>query len=453
MDIYLVTGNKNKRLEFQRHMDGELEVQFVDIDLTEIQSNDIVKINEHKAKRAHEILISDALGESQPKRKLVITDDTGLYMDCLGSFPGPYIKWMQKSLGSQGIVDVVTKLQNNKCHAICVYSVSDGKQVHSFQGVTQGRIAGPRGSTDFGWDNIFSPENCSRTFSEMSFDEKKESSPRFKAFVQLKAFLLEELTKQSALSVYLSRNCRQSTCRPSRGSCTPLHGSHREGRELFLYTSTIKRNVMFLTEDQDPEELKKEANEKWAKGEAEEANALWRQALKECIKYSMRGFPTKKNRDMQLSLRLNLSLYHFKKGEYHECINQCDIILEGVPDLDGVLTKYEVDVTEAKPATLPTDTEEDALAKTEDQDTCFLRRDTLVKLFLRRAYSYLMLQEFDKCRENLRLVKRIDKGNAELVNLERKEQVERVHYEKMQRQLYRRMCNASGALHESKEKG
>ncbi|CAA9986587.1 Ham1-like protein, putative [Plasmodium knowlesi strain H] len=198
MDIYLVTGNKNKRLEFQQHMNGELEIQFADIDLIEIQSNDIVKVNEHKAKKAHEIMSRDASGESKTRRKLVITDDTGLYMDCLGSFPGPYIKWMQKSLGSQGIVDMVTKLQNNKCHAICVYSVYDGKEVHSFQGVTQGRITGPRGSTDFGWDNIFSPENCNKTFSEMSLDEKKESSPRFKAFVQMKDFLLKELIKQSS---------------------------------------------------------------------------------------------------------------------------------------------------------------------------------------------------------------------------------------------------------------
>ncbi|CAA9986588.1 conserved Plasmodium protein, unknown function [Plasmodium knowlesi strain H] len=219
---------------------------------------------------------------------------------------------------------------------------------------------------------------------------------------------------------------------------------------------------MFLTEDQDPEELKKEANAKWAQGEAEEANALWRQALKECIKYSMRGFPTKKNRDMQLSLRLNLSLYHFKKGEYHECINQCDIILDGVEDLDGVLRQYEMDIAPVRvmqtniaqeEITLTTDTgEEDALSEAREQGNCMLRRDTLVKLFLRRAYSYLMLQEFDRCRENLRLVKRIDKGNAEMISLERKEQVERVAYEKMQKQLYRRMCSTSSALQESKEK-
>ncbi|KJP87879.1 RdgB/HAM1 family non-canonical purine NTP pyrophosphatase [Plasmodium fragile] len=508
MDIYLVTGNKHKRLEFQRHMNGELEVHFADVDLIEIQSNDIVKINEHKVKCAHEILSKDTSGESQARKKLVITDDTGLYMECLGSFPGPYIKWMHKSVGSQGIVDVATKFQNNKCYAICVYSVYDGKEVYSFEGVTQGTITGPRGSTDFGWDNIFSPEGCSKTFSEMSFEDKQESSPRFKAFLQLKArdvmFLTEdqdpeELKKEANEKARRRRQSFEDKQESSprfkaflqlKGTITGPRGStdfgwdnifspegcsktfsemsfedKQESSPRFKAFLQLKaRDVMFLTEDQDPEELKKEANEKWATGEAEEANALWRQALKECIKYSMRGFPTKKNTDMQLTLRLNLSLYHFKKKEFHECINQCDIILEGVADLDGLLNRYEVEVTQsevtpmngmAAPATLPAHTEETDASTREkkEQDTCVLRRDTLVKLFLRRAYSYLMLQEFEKCRENLQLVKRIDQGNAELMNLERKEQVERVDYAKRQKQLYRRMCNASGVLPESKGKG
>ncbi|GAW79347.1 HAM1 domain containing protein [Plasmodium gonderi] len=196
MDIFLITGNQNKRREFQKLMDNELDVHFIDIDLMEPQSDDIVSINEFKAKRAHEILRNQSGPDEKLKRKLVITDDTGLYMDCLNSFPGPYIKWMMKNVGSKGIVDIASKLQNDKCHAICVYSVYDGKQIYSFKGVTQGRIMGPCGSNDFGWDNIFSPENSNKTFSEMSFDEKKNFSPRFKAFVQLKAFLLQELKKQ-----------------------------------------------------------------------------------------------------------------------------------------------------------------------------------------------------------------------------------------------------------------
>ncbi|SBT70454.1 Ham1 family, putative [Plasmodium malariae] len=89
MNIYLVTGNKNKRLEFERLMKDELKVEFVDVDLTEIQSNDIVNINENKAQKAYEILEKQNIGKG--KKFLVITDDTGLYLNCLNEFPGPYM--------------------------------------------------------------------------------------------------------------------------------------------------------------------------------------------------------------------------------------------------------------------------------------------------------------------------------------------------------------------------
>ncbi|GAW79348.1 hypothetical protein PGO_031520 [Plasmodium gonderi] len=247
---------------------------------------------------------------------------------------------------------------------------------------------------------------------------------------------------------------------------------------------------MFQLEDLDPEELKVEANMKWANGEAEDANTLWRMALKECIKYSMRGFPTKKNRDMQLSLRLNLSLYHFKKREYHECINQCDIILEGIEGLEALLTRYEeeqIDLQgEGKESSLPehvqaekelnevkaenyshdnTDTAATAAATaaaatataataattttTEEEEEegvmNMIKRETLMKIFLRKANSFLHLQEFEKCKENIKLVRRIDKWNVEAMNLEKKQQIEQIQYEQMQKQLYRRMCNVNAS--------
>ncbi|SBS92584.1 Ham1-like protein, putative [Plasmodium ovale curtisi] len=195
-EVFLITGNKNKQLEFEKLMSNELKVQYVDIDLTEIQSDDIVQISENKAKSAYNMLIKKNV--CTDGKMLVITDDTGLYLNCLNLFPGPYIKWMQKSLGSHGIANIVSRLQDDGCHAICVYSVYDGVNVRSFKGITQGRIAVPRGPDNFGWDNIFSPEDCQKTFSEMSFEEKQSFSPRYKAFVQLKDFLREELATQTA---------------------------------------------------------------------------------------------------------------------------------------------------------------------------------------------------------------------------------------------------------------
>ncbi|VTZ67796.1 Ham1-like protein, putative [Plasmodium chabaudi chabaudi] len=190
-EIYLVTGNETKRIEFSKMMNNEIKVQFVDIDLVEIQANDIVEINEGKAKSAYEILKKKNLESN--KKIIVITDDTGLYMDCFNSFPGPYIKWMQKALGCEGIAEAVLKLGNTKCQVVCVYSAYDGENMRSFKGTTQGSITSPKGADGFGWDKIFMPENLDKTFGEITFEEKQKYSPRFKAFYKLKEFLFENL--------------------------------------------------------------------------------------------------------------------------------------------------------------------------------------------------------------------------------------------------------------------
>ncbi|CRG93137.1 conserved Plasmodium protein, unknown function [Plasmodium gallinaceum] len=197
---------------------------------------------------------------------------------------------------------------------------------------------------------------------------------------------------------------------------------------------------MFLSEDLDPEELKNEANLKWKNGEIEDANNLWRQALKECIKYSMRGYPTTKNRDMQISLRLNLSLYHFKKNELSECINQCNIILENLMNLNDVLNYYENNKNIEKEINEINKINEEKKDDTISENK-FIKKDTLIKIFLRRANSFLCLQDFDKCRENIELIKRLDNKNVEMIALEKKMKIEEVDYNKKQKELYKKMCN------------
>ncbi|MBK9090374.1 MAG: non-canonical purine NTP pyrophosphatase [Holophagales bacterium] len=56
--------------------------------------------------------------------------------------------------------------------------------------VASGRVAGslapePRGANGFGWDVIFVPEGETRTFAEMSAEEKNARSHRARAFAEL----------------------------------------------------------------------------------------------------------------------------------------------------------------------------------------------------------------------------------------------------------------------------
>ncbi|ETW50131.1 hypothetical protein PFMALIP_01820 [Plasmodium falciparum MaliPS096_E11] len=248
---------------------------------------------------------------------------------------------------------------------------------------------------------------------------------------------------------------------------------------------------MFISEDLDPEALKNEANIKWKEGNMEEANIIWRQALKECIKYSMRGIPTNKNRDMQISLRLNLSLYHYKKKEYSDCINQCNIIIDNLLNLEEMLQYYNMgDEEENKKESNNNDGDKgdhisddkgdhmsddkgdhkdddkgdhmsddkgdhkdddkgDHMSDDKDKSNVNLRekkyiikKDILIKIFLRRASSFLCLQEFNKCNEDLGIIKKLENNDAEAATLEKRMIIEKKDYERKQKELYKKMCNS-----------
>lgn len=93
---------------------------------------------------------------------------------------------------------------------------------------------------------------------------------------------------------------------------------------------------------------------------------------------------------MQMALRLNLSLYHFKKMEYADCINQCNIVLENIPELNDIMNYYADDKKYEHNDTANLINNEQAEAKYD------IKRDTLTKIFLRRANSYLFLQVLRK---------------------------------------------------------
>jgi len=64
--------------------------------------------------------------------------------------------------------------------------------VKTFFGYAEGRIGRqPRGSHGFGYDPLFYPDGYSRTFAEMTADEKDALSHRGKALRKLQRYLHE----------------------------------------------------------------------------------------------------------------------------------------------------------------------------------------------------------------------------------------------------------------------
>lgn len=175
MAIYFVTTNTNKFREAGKILG--LEIKQYRIDIPEIQSLNVKKVVEDKARKAYEKL-----------RKPVIVEDTALYIKSWNSFPGPLISWVIKTMGINGICEYAGKERSAKAEACVAYY--DGRRMKTFSGTVKGKISRkPRGKKRFDWDRIFIPKGFSKTFSEMKISEKNKISHRMKAFEKLKRFL------------------------------------------------------------------------------------------------------------------------------------------------------------------------------------------------------------------------------------------------------------------------
>jgi non-canonical purine NTP pyrophosphatase (RdgB/HAM1 family) len=177
--ISLITGNPDKAAEVKAIL-GINNIERLDIDLPEIQEIDPHKIiaeKLHEARKHHD-------GE-------FMVEDTSLYLSCLNNLlPGPLIKWFEKGLGNEGIVNLIEKLNDNRAIATDLVGYMDryGK-IHYFEGKIYGKIVRPRGKGDYGWGPIFVPDGQEKTFAEMTSDEKNEISHRRQALERLKDYL------------------------------------------------------------------------------------------------------------------------------------------------------------------------------------------------------------------------------------------------------------------------
>jgi XTP/dITP diphosphohydrolase len=115
---------------------------------------------------------------------IALADDSGLAVDSLGGDPGIYsARWagptkdfavaMRKVEEALQAAGAATP-DRRRAHFVSVLALaSPSDEVETFIGRVDGTLVWPpRGSRGFGYDPIFLPDGHSRTFGEMSADEK-----------------------------------------------------------------------------------------------------------------------------------------------------------------------------------------------------------------------------------------------------------------------------------------
>jgi len=118
---------------------------------------------------------------------IVAAEDSGLFVESLSGFPGPFTSYAYQTVGPAGILRLLANSPNRTAHFEAAIAVSiSGRTLKIFLGQVNGAIAkSRRGSNGFGFDSIFIPTGKLSTFGEMSTTQKNMQSHRQRAFGKL----------------------------------------------------------------------------------------------------------------------------------------------------------------------------------------------------------------------------------------------------------------------------
>ncbi len=169
--MYFITSNEGKYKEV-REMARKygVEIEWMRMKYLEPQGSDLEEIA-----RLSALMLAEKIDGK------FFIEDSGLFIEALKGFPGPYSSYVFKTIGNEGILRLMEGVENRKAYFKAVVAYYDGNDVHTFTGVVEGEISKEvRGSEGFGYDPIFLYQG--RTFAEMKTEEKNKVSHRRRAF-------------------------------------------------------------------------------------------------------------------------------------------------------------------------------------------------------------------------------------------------------------------------------
>ncbi len=171
--VRLVTTNAEKVREAQAALPG-WQIRQVDLDVPEIKTVSMKETIREKARAAFDMV-----------KKPVLVEDTGFFLDAYPGFPGTYTKFCVTLIGLSGMLKLL-KGRDRGCRFETWLGFFDGKKIKVFKGESRGTVAkAKRGKTalKLPYDLIFIPKGDTRTYAQMTPEEKAVFSHRVKAFL------------------------------------------------------------------------------------------------------------------------------------------------------------------------------------------------------------------------------------------------------------------------------
>jgi len=171
---YFVTSNIHKFQEARRVLsEYKIATAKLKVDAVEIQDDNLENIAKFSA--------LDAVKNCGLP---IFVGDSGLFVEALNGFPGPYSAYVYRTVGTKGILKLMKNIENRDAYFQSVIAFSSPEeQTTCFSGKVEGKISLQElGTSGFGYDPIFEPsKGDGRTFAEMTTAQKNLYSHRAEA--------------------------------------------------------------------------------------------------------------------------------------------------------------------------------------------------------------------------------------------------------------------------------
>jgi len=179
-EVVFVTSNQGKVKALARRIDQDkYKIVQQDVEIPEIQAKNAVEIATFKAKYAFDKL-----------KKPVIVQDSSFHVRALKGFPGPYIKFVNETLGPNGLLRLMDGVEDRSCFfELALVYVDEHGETHAFVNDAEpGRLAEEvyEGESENAWSSlwkIYIPPHYDKTLAEFTSEElvAKETSDQDKS--------------------------------------------------------------------------------------------------------------------------------------------------------------------------------------------------------------------------------------------------------------------------------
>jgi len=184
--ITLVSGNKHKFQEIGKILSQHgIELKWAQASLEEREGLSLEETAKEKARQAFELV-----------KKPVIGEDTGVFFDALGDFPGAKAKRVFEEIGFDGLLGKIEGKDRSAHFETVICYTADGKNFECFTGALRGSLDSKVHDLEkdvLPYEKIFVPAGRDCTLSSISREEKNTFSHRAKAAEKLAEWLKAKL--------------------------------------------------------------------------------------------------------------------------------------------------------------------------------------------------------------------------------------------------------------------